>query len=92
MPRLVLDRLLPRRAGSAVRTNLVDPSRTLSFPDDSELQLVVDVLVGRGYDEEEVARRLNAYQGDLFWAEVFGPAMDEVAQKIGLDPDGPSSG
>jgi hypothetical protein len=54
-----------------------------NYKSDSGVAMVFDTLCDRGYDPVLVCKALDKFDGDL-WMDVFGPAVDEAAEIIGL--------
>lgn len=53
------------------------------YDSDAGIRLTFDTLVDRGFDPKAVRKALDAYDGDLWW-DIFGPAVDDAAEIIGL--------
>lgn len=54
------------------------------YDSDTGVAMVFDTLCDRGFNAKQVAKLLDEYDGDL-WMDVFGPAIDDAADLIGLE-------
>ena len=55
-----------------------------NYDSDTGVAMVFDTLCDRGFDPKQVAEAIDEYDGDL-WMDVFGPAVDNAADLIGLE-------
>ena len=57
------------------------------------LGALAQVLINRGFDEKEVAERLQRFRGSGneqdFWERWAGPAVDNLAYALGFDSADP---
>lgn len=52
------------------------------------VQAMATILVDRGHDEKQVIDRLLSknFDEDDLWMDVVGPAIDDLAEALGLPP------
>ena len=50
----------------------------------SVVQHLATVLLDRGFDEDDVIARLQFFDEGSFWEDVGGPAVDSLADALGL--------
>lgn len=62
-------------------------SYQLEFPDDTGLQLIFDTLVGRGYPDDEVQKRLALWAAENDSWEPFASIVDDVEDTIFTDDE-----